>query len=75
MAKDHYVTKAKRRPRSGKRQDTARIARTMAKLRESERLEAEIATLSAMTDDQIDTSDIPEVTDWSGAVVGKFYRK
>ena len=27
-----------------------------------------------MPDDEIDTSDIPEVTDWSNAVVGKFYR-
>jgi|SRR5579871_3767697 len=32
------------------------------------------ARLSAMKDEDIDTSDIPEVTDWSGAVVGKFYR-
>jgi len=27
-----------------------------------------------LRDDQIDTSDIPEVTDWSKAVVGRFYR-
>ena len=27
-----------------------------------------------MPDDQIDVSDIPEITDWSSAVVGKFYR-
>ena len=27
-----------------------------------------------MPDDQIDFSDIPEITDWSSAVVGKFYR-
>jgi uncharacterized protein (DUF4415 family) len=27
-----------------------------------------------LRDGQIDTSDIPEVTDWSKAVVGKFYR-
>lgn len=27
-----------------------------------------------LRDDQIDTSDTPEVTDWSKAVVGKFYR-
>jgi len=30
--------------------------------------------LRRLRDDQIDTSDIPEVTDWSKAVVGKFYR-
>jgi uncharacterized protein (DUF4415 family) len=34
----------------------------------------EIAALKKMKDDQIDTSDIPEMTDWSGAVVGKFFR-
>ena len=27
-----------------------------------------------LQDDDIDTSDIPEVTDWSKAEVGKFYR-
>lgn len=27
-----------------------------------------------MNDASIDTSDIPEVRDWSSAVVGKFYR-
>jgi uncharacterized protein (DUF4415 family) len=34
----------------------------------------EIAALRKMKDGQIDTSDIPELSDWSGAVVGKFYR-
>ena len=29
---------------------------------------------AALREDEIDTSDIPEVTDWSGAEVGKFYR-
>lgn len=32
------------------------------------------ARLAAMPDDTIDLSDIPERTDWSGAVRGKFYR-
>jgi len=27
-----------------------------------------------MKDEEIDTSDIPEVADWRRAVVGKFYR-
>jgi uncharacterized protein (DUF4415 family) len=27
-----------------------------------------------LRDEEIDTSDIPEVKDWSKAVVGKFYR-
>ena len=34
----------------------------------------EIATLKRMKDGVIDLTDIPEVTDWSRAVVGKFYR-
>jgi len=35
---------------------------------------AELKALAEMPDEEIDFSDIPEVTDWSGAVVGKFYR-
>jgi uncharacterized protein (DUF4415 family) len=35
---------------------------------------AEIAALAAMGDDDVDTSDIPEITDWRGAVRGRFYR-
>ena len=35
---------------------------------------AELKALAKMTDEQIDLSDMPETTDWSGAVVGKFYR-
>jgi len=34
----------------------------------------ELATLAALPDEEIDTSDIPEITDWSKAVVGRFYR-
>lgn len=34
----------------------------------------EINRLAAMSDDDIDFSDIPEVTDWSKAERGKFYR-
>ncbi len=34
----------------------------------------EIRNLSRMKEKEIDLSDIPEVTDWSSAVVGKFYR-
>jgi hypothetical protein len=30
--------------------------------------------LADMPDEEIDFSDIPEVTDWSGAVVGRLYR-
>lgn len=35
---------------------------------------AELERLAAMQDTEIDTSDIPEVGSWTGAVVGKFYR-
>lgn len=37
-------------------------------------ISAELAVIDAMTDDEIDFSDLPEVTDWTGAVRGKFYR-
>lgn len=33
-----------------------------------------LAALKRVRDDAIDTSDIPEVADWSNAVIGKFYR-
>ena len=34
----------------------------------------EIEALAMMPDDEIDTSDIPEIKDWSRAEIGKFYR-
>jgi uncharacterized protein (DUF4415 family) len=34
----------------------------------------EIKTLASKDDKDIDTSDIPEITDWDSAVIGKFYR-
>jgi uncharacterized protein (DUF4415 family) len=34
----------------------------------------QIAALSLLSDDQIDTDDIPEVQDWSGVKRGLFYR-
>jgi uncharacterized protein (DUF4415 family) len=34
----------------------------------------ELAALAALPDEEIDISDIPEITDWSKAVVGRFYR-
>jgi uncharacterized protein (DUF4415 family) len=40
----------------------------------TKKLDREIKALMRLRDDQIDTSDIPEVKDWSKAVVGKFYR-
>lgn len=34
----------------------------------------EIAAVAAKKDAEIDLSEMPEVVDWSGAEVGKFYR-
>lgn len=47
--------------------------KTARRLSAAERA-AELNRLAALPDSDIDTSDIPEVTDWSGAEVGKFYR-
>jgi uncharacterized protein (DUF4415 family) len=44
------------------------IPRTLSKS-----AERELRALAAMSDDDIDLSDIPEITDWTGAIVGKFY--
>ena len=35
---------------------------------------ANLAEIAAMGDEDIDLSDMPEVTDWSNAVRGGFYR-
>ncbi len=47
---------------------------TLPELTEERR--KELAKLDALPADQIDTSDIPELTDeqWAGAVRGRFYR-
>ena len=34
----------------------------------------ELARLARQVDEAVDVSDIPEVTDWSGAERGRFYR-
>ena len=36
--------------------------------------QAALDVVAAMPDSEIDTSDMPEVTDWRGAVRGEFYR-
>jgi uncharacterized protein (DUF4415 family) len=43
-------------------------------MRFSRKRNEEIAALRKMKDGQIDKSDVPELADWSGAVVGRFYR-
>jgi uncharacterized protein (DUF4415 family) len=42
--------------------------------RTSKKLTKELAALAALRDEKIDLTDLPEVLDWSGAVVGKYYR-
>lgn len=37
-------------------------------------ISAELAVIDAMAEEDIDFSDAPEITDWTGAVRGKFYR-
>ena len=37
-------------------------------------LQAELEALAAMPDSEIDTSEMPPITDWSRAVRGPFYR-
>jgi uncharacterized protein (DUF4415 family) len=37
-------------------------------------IQAEIDALAALPEDEINTDDIPEVRDWSGAKRGLFYR-
>lgn len=44
----------------------------MKKLTEAERQEVE--HLASLSDEAIDPSDIPEITDWTGAERGRFYR-
>jgi uncharacterized protein (DUF4415 family) len=42
--------------------------------RSPEALRDELKALEAMADSEIKTDDIPEATDWTGAVRGRFYR-
>jgi uncharacterized protein (DUF4415 family) len=49
-----------------------RVSRIPKKL--SKKLERELRALEAMSDEDIEYSDIPQRTEWNGAVVGKFYR-
>jgi uncharacterized protein (DUF4415 family) len=40
----------------------------------SRKVAKEVAALARMPDDKIDLTDVPEVREGRGAVVGKFYR-
>ncbi len=37
-------------------------------------VQAQIQAIEALPDDQIDTTDVPEILDWSDARRGVFYR-
>jgi len=53
------------------------VTMTMEDVRQRKIPKAEqerLKRLATMPDDQIDTSDIPELTDFAGAVRGRFYR-
>ena len=41
---------------------------------ETRDISADLAVIDAMTEDEIDYSDLPPVRDWTCAVRGKFYR-
>jgi hypothetical protein len=34
----------------------------------------DLAALAALRDEEIDLADLPEVLDWSGAIIGKYCR-
>ena len=40
----------------------------------TEKQRKELDAVAALSDEDIDFSDIPRITDWEGALVGKFYR-
>ena len=54
---------------------TTKISMEQVRKRKPSKAEMEgLKRLAAMRDEQIDTSDIPEMTDFSRAVRGRFYR-
>ena len=54
--------------------DEPRIVRVVSDGTITPEISAELETIAAMPDDNIDYSDIPQITDFSGFEVGKFYR-
>ena len=43
-------------------------------MKKTPKIKRELAALNRKKDESIDLTDIPEIKDWSKAVVGKFYR-
>lgn len=60
-----YESSRREKRRRGKGRFMRKVSRKVAK---------ELAALARMPDDQIDLTDAPEVREWRGSVVGKFYR-
>ena len=50
------------------------IVKTEPSRARTEEQEAEISALASLADEKIDTNDVPEVLDWSGAKRGLLYR-
>lgn len=44
-------------------------------MKTSKTIAAELKALADLPDSKIDTSDIPEVVDWSGAIRGRFHHE
>lgn len=65
MEKKKYGSSRRGKRRQPKEKSTSTIAKS---------LKRQLTALDKLRDEDIDTSDIPEVLDWSGAEVGKFYR-
>ena len=60
-----------------KKPTTEMVTMTMDEIRKRKLSKSEtehLKKLAAMPDDQIDTSDIPELTSFAGGVRGRFYR-
>src|SRR5271166_6645960 len=51
-----------------------RLAKGRIMRRLTREQQREIAVIAAKRDEEIDLSEMPEVVDWSGAEVGRFYR-
>jgi uncharacterized protein (DUF4415 family) len=65
MEKKSYVSFRPGQPRRVKGKPTRKLTEEQKK---------EVGAIRAMRDKDIDLSDMPEILDWSGAEIGKFYR-
>src|SRR6266481_2035662 len=68
------VSKAERNTYESSRREKRRRGRGRLMKKVSRKQAKELAALARMPDEKIDLTDAPEVREWRGAVVGKFYR-